>query len=81
MALFNSCRIYDNVKMVKHIVNFFWIAWKCCQEYMSLSNHYVVIYYKHLCENVEYEIKEKKQLGCCSWIEMSNDMHAFAVED
>jgi hypothetical protein len=23
MALFNSCRIYDNVKMVKHIVKFF----------------------------------------------------------
>jgi hypothetical protein len=23
MALFNACRIYDNEKMVKHIVNFF----------------------------------------------------------
>ncbi len=52
-----------------------------CQEYVLLSNSYVVNDYKHLYENVEQERKEKKQLVCCSWIETSNDMHTFVVKD
>jgi hypothetical protein len=51
--------------------------------YVLLSNIYAAAGNWHLCEDVEWQRKEKgvkKQPGC-TWIEVNNKVHRFVVED
>jgi hypothetical protein len=48
-----------------------------------LSNIYAAAGRRHLCENVEWQRKEKgvkKQPGH-TWIEVNSEVHTFVVED
>ncbi len=50
---------------------------------MLLSNIYAAAGNRHLCENVEWQRKEKgvkKQPGR-TWIEVNKEVHTFVVED
>ncbi len=84
MALLSTCRIHGNVEMAecvgKQILE---MEPDNAAGYVLLSNIYAAAGNRHLCENVEWQRKEKgvkKQPGR-TWIEVNNEVHTFVVED
>jgi len=51
--------------------------------YVLLSNIYAAAGNWHLCEDVEWQRKEKgvKKQPDCTWIEVNNKVHRFVIED
>jgi hypothetical protein len=84
MSLLSTCRIHGNVEMAEHVANrILEMEPDNAAGYVLLSNIYAAAGNWHLCEDVEWQRKEKgvkKQPGC-TWIEVNNKVHRFVVED
>ncbi|CAM6002728.1 unnamed protein product, partial [Sphagnum balticum] len=84
MALLGACRIHGNVGMAERVAKrILEMEPENAAVYVLLSNIYAAAGNRHLCENVEWQRKErgaKKQPGC-TWIEVNNEVHMFVVQD
>jgi pentatricopeptide repeat protein len=84
MALLSTCRIHGDVEMAEHVAKqILEMEPDNAANYVLLSNIYAAAGNRHLCENVEWQRKEKgvkKQLGR-TWNEVINEVHTFVVED
>jgi hypothetical protein len=84
MSLLSTCRIHGNVEMAEHVANrILEMEPDNAAGYVLLSNIYAAAGNWHLCEDVEWQRKEKgvkKQPGC-TWIEVNNKVHRFVFED
>jgi hypothetical protein len=84
VTLLSTFRIHGNVDMAEHIARqILEMEPDNAADYVLLSNIYAAAGHRHLCENVEWQRKEKgvkKKLGR-TWIEVNNEVHTFIVED
>ncbi|CAK9193462.1 unnamed protein product [Sphagnum troendelagicum] len=84
VALLSTCRIHGNVEMAEFVAKqILEMEPDNAADYVLLSNNYAAAGNRHLCENVEWQGKEKgvkKHLGL-TWIEVNNKVHSFVVED
>ncbi len=84
MALLGACRICGNVEMAEHVAKrILEMKPNNAAGYVLLSNIYAATGNRLLCENVEWQRKEKgvKKQQDCTWIEMNNEVHTFVVGD
>jgi pentatricopeptide repeat protein len=84
MALLGACRIHRNMEMAERVAKqILEMEPENATGYVLLSNIYAGAGNRHLCENVEWQRKEKgaKKEPGCSWIEVNNEVHMFVVED
>ncbi|CAM6040507.1 unnamed protein product [Sphagnum compactum] len=84
MALLGACRIHGNVEIAERVAKrIIEMEPENAAGYVLLSNIYAAGGNRHLCENVEWQRKEKgaqRQPGH-TWIEVNNEVHTFVVED
>jgi hypothetical protein len=73
-----SCRIHGNVEMAERVAKrILELEPENAVAYVLLSNIYAAVGRRHLCENVEWQRKEKgvkKQPGQ-TWIEVNSEVH------
>jgi pentatricopeptide repeat protein len=84
MALLGTCRIHGDVEMAEHVAKrVLEMEPENAAGYVLVSNIYAAAGNRDLCENVEWQRKEKgakKQPGH-TWIEVNNEVHMFEEED
>jgi pentatricopeptide repeat protein len=84
MALLSACRIHKNVEMGERIAKqVIELESENAAGYVLPANIYAASGNRHLCEDVEWQRKErgvKRQPGR-TWIEVDNKVHTFVVDD
>jgi hypothetical protein len=84
MALLSACRFHGNVEMAECVAKrILELEPDNAASYVLLSNISAAAGNRHLCENVEWQRKEKrvKRQPGCTWIEVNNEVHTFVVDD